>query len=219
LEEVLVLELLGVAVAAEDDELREGEVFRGGLKADAQTVEAGEELLFALAVALGEVEHDHAGEEVGPEEGLVGAVLVGVEEQHLLAVLALDLVGGHADEPLAAPAEQPTRRLLLLAHQEVQQEALPHLPRTHHRHDVQRRVGLVQRQEVLELLAELQLARGLVGGEDADDAVAGLGGGSAVVEDGVALEVVVDLDGGERVVAAVVEEGQVVAAVTLLHSN
>jgi hypothetical protein len=31
LEEVLVLELLGVAVAAEDDELREGEVFRGGL--------------------------------------------------------------------------------------------------------------------------------------------------------------------------------------------
>lgn len=72
----------------------------------------------------------------------------------------------------------------------------------------------------MELLAILQLSRGLVGTEDRDDAVTGFCRRVAiVVEDGIALEVIVDLDGRERVVAAVIQEGRLLAAVTFLHSN
>lgn len=86
--------------------------------------------------------------------------------------------------------------------------------------DIEVGVGLIQSQVILEFFVELQSVGGLVGSEDVDDAVAGLVGvGFVVVEDGVALEVGFDLDWSQRVVAAVVEEGNVVAAVTLVHLN
>ena len=72
----------------------------------------------------------------------------------------------------------------------------------------------------MEFFVELQSVGGFVGSEDVDDAVAGLVGVRlVVVEDGIALEVGFDFDWGEWVVAAVVEEGNVVASVTLVHLN
>ena len=124
--------------------------------------EPGQKLLLAFGVVLREVEHEHAGKEVGPEEGLVRDILMRVEEYNFLPVLAPDVVGGDVDEGPGTLAEQPAHRLLFLAHDEVDQEAFSHLLRPQEAHDVEVRVVLVLGKVVDEVFVRLELVCGFV---------------------------------------------------------
>lgn len=176
-------------------------------------VQLAQELLLGLLVALGQVQHEHAREEVGPKEGIIGKFLVGVEEQDLFPVLSLYLVGGHVYVWPGVLAEKPAGGLLLLADQKIHQEAFADLLGPDKGDDIKVGVAVVVGQVVDEFAVHFEL---IVAREDVKDGVGGPGSGSPFcVEDGVFMEGLLGVYRGQHVVLRIVQKGEF--SLTFVH--
>ena len=176
-------------------------------------VQLAEELLLGLLVALGQVQHEHAGEEVGPKEGIIGKFLVGVEEEDFFPVLSLYLVGGHVYVGPGVLAEKPTCGLLLLADEEIDQKAFADLLGANKSDDIKIGVAVVVGQVVDEFAVHLEF---VVAREDVKDGVGGSGSGSPFcVEDGVFMERLLGVYRGQHVVLRIVKEREF--SLTVVH--
>ena len=91
-----------------------------------------------------EIKDDNARKEVGPKESLVTDILIRVEEDYLLSILASDFVGGHVYEILAVFCKEATRRFFFLTDEEVNEEAFADLFGSNEGNDIEVGVGFVQ---------------------------------------------------------------------------
>jgi hypothetical protein len=102
-----------------------------------------QEGLFCFFVILGQVQHDHAGEEVGPQEGFVWKLLIRIEEDYFFSVFSLHIVSGHVDVRFGVFAEKTAYRFFFLAYQIIDKETFANLFGSHKGYNIEVRVVLV----------------------------------------------------------------------------